>query len=438
VETVTFSTLQREKPAANVPPSPERSILIVAQLTPPSTLVAARRVAGLTKYLARLGNSVTVLTSAISGEGPIEGASETIRTRDLMASPLNWRRRHFAALTGNGAQAYGRPSRLEAVFFPDIAVATWLPFALRRALALSRTQRFDCVITSSPPPSTHLIGRALERHGLCWIAELRDGWTFEPPRRPWPLAAQRRADSALEVAVLRRATAVVGVTAPIVEDTRERLNVDARLITNGFDPEEQSVLSIPEDFAGDRHTLVHTGRIALARSSPRPLLEALRILRRSAPTTASRLEVVFAGPLSADEQAQLSAPDLVGSVRILGSVDRARALALQRGADSLLIVTEGRSRRSVATGKLFEYLAAGRPILVLGADTEAARIVGEANAGFAAPADDPVRIAEALRRLVEDRTFDGAAPSAITQFSYPELARSYAGLINEVCSGLGR
>ena len=52
-----------------------RSILLVAQVAPPSTLVAARRVAGFTKYLARLGHRVTVLTSRVSGDGPIEGAA---------------------------------------------------------------------------------------------------------------------------------------------------------------------------------------------------------------------------------------------------------------------------------------------------------------------------------------------------------------------------
>ena len=415
---------------------PDRSLLLVAQLTPPSTLVAARRAGGLAKYLARLGYRVTVLTSAISGEGPIAGAAAVARTADLMASPLNWRRGHFEALSGTAAAAYARPSRLESVVVPDLAALTWLPVALPRALALARERRFDCVLTSSPPPSTHLVGRALARRGSCWVAELRDGWTFEPPRPQWPLRVQRRADRALESALLRRADAVVGVTAPIVEDARQRLGVDARLITNGFDPEEAPEAAA-DGLAPDKFSLVHTGRIALARSSPRPLLDALRLLRREAPELVDGLEVVFAGPLSADEQADLAAADLSGLVRVLGPVSHERALALQRGADGLLVVTEGRRRPSVATGKLFEYLAARRPILVLGEGTEAARIVDDAGAGVAAPADAPAAIAEALRRLVAEPP-GGAAPAAIDRYAYPALADAYAQLIEEVCARVAR
>jgi glycosyltransferase involved in cell wall biosynthesis len=415
-------------------PSGTKSILLIAQLSPPSTLVAARRVAGLTRYLARLGHRVTVLTSAVSGAGEIDGAATILRTRDLIATPLNWRREHFAALGGRAAETYSDPSRLESIVVPDIAVVSWLPFAWRQAVELARKEHFECVVTSSPPQSGHLIGAALKRRGVPWIAEFRDGWTFEPPRPPWPLELQRRADRALERFIVKRASAVVGVTAPIVEDLRERYGVVARLITNGFDPEEVRASDDDPLLDPRRHSLVHTGRMAIARSSPRPLLDAVRLLRRDVPGVAERLEVVFAGPLSTQEAGLLGQPDLAGLVRAVGPLDRPRALRLQRAADSLLVITEGSTRKSVATGKLFEYLAAGRPILVLGDETEAARIVEDAGAGFAAPADDPEQIAEALKRLVEDPPATGASSAALAPYSYPELARAYAGLIEEVCS----
>src|SRR5947209_6890069 len=155
-----------------------RSILLVAQLAPPSELSAARRVAGLAKYLDRLGHRVTVLTSLASGRGPVPGA-RAIRTRDAMVSALNWRRESFAALAGgSGDGGYeGRPSRLASLFVPDLAVAGWLPFALPRARDLAAGA--DAVITTSPPHSGHLVGLALRGRGLPWVADFRDGWTFE-------------------------------------------------------------------------------------------------------------------------------------------------------------------------------------------------------------------------------------------------------------------
>jgi glycosyltransferase involved in cell wall biosynthesis len=410
----------------------ENSLLLVAQLAPPSPLVAARRVAGLTKYLARLGFELTVLTSGISGEGPIEGAEQVVRTPDLMASRLNWRRRHFAALTGRESQDYGRPSRLAAMVVPDLAALTWLPLALPRALALARRTRYRAVITTSPPSSAHVIGGALQRRGTPWIAELRDGWTFEPPRPSWPLAAQQHADRALEARLLKRADGVVAVTEPIVADLRERLGLDARLITNGFDREDRS-LPPPEHLLDpDKHSFVHTGRLALAGVSPRPLLEAVRFLRRREPAAAARMELVFAGPLSEEESELLAAHDLAGLVRTTGPLDHRHALGLQREADTLLVITGG-ARRSVATGKLFEYLAAGRPILVLGAETAAAQIVAETRTGEATSASDPDVVATALLRARAGGNYLDERSVGVERYSYDSIARQYEELVEDVC-----
>jgi len=405
-----------------------RSILFVAQIAPPSELSAARRVAGFSKYLARLGYRVTVLASRVSGEGGIEGAERVVRTNDLLLTRLNWRRGHFEAFSGKGRGSYAPPSRLERVIVPDLSAATWLPFALPAAMRLAREHRFDCVITSSPPQSAHLVGLALKRRGLRWIADFRDGWTFEPQHAPWFTGAQRRTDELLERRVARRADAVIGVTRPIADDLRERLGVRAELITNGFDPEEAAAVDADGLLDPKRHSLVHTGRMAVALRSPKPLIAALR----SAPGLAEQVEVVFAGPLSDEERELLSAPDLGGAVRAVGSLDRSRTLALQRAADSLLVITEGR-RRSVATGKVYEYLAAARPVLVLGEETDAARIVAEAGAGFATSADDPDAIAAALRRLVESPP-EPVRPEAVDGYSYPVLAKQLAELIEDVCA----
>ena len=408
------------------------SLLYVSQIAPPSPLVAARRVAGLSKYLARLGYDVTVLASDLSGEGEIEGA-RVVRTHDLITSPLNWRRGHFAALSGSSQATYAPPSRLESVVVPDLALATWVPFALPRALRLASGGRFDCVLTTSPPQSAHLIGRALRARGAPWIAELRDGWTFEPHHVPWPTKLQRALDGGLEQKLLSGADGLVAVTKPIAEDLSRRLGREVAVITNGYDPEEVA----PVDGAAgrldpDRHSLVYTGRISAGRSTPRPLLEGFRELRRTTPQAAERLELVFAGPLTTAEREELQAADLAGSVKLLGPLNRDAVLSLQRQAGSLLVITEGSSRRSVATGKLFEYLAAGRPILVLGEETEAARIVAETGTGIAASATDPGRIATALAELVEQTPNTGNAE--IAQYSYASIAEKLAEVIDRACA----
>jgi glycosyltransferase involved in cell wall biosynthesis len=396
-----------------------RSIMLVAQLAPPSELSAARRVAGLAKYLDRLGHRVTVLTSLSSGRGPVPGA-RVVRTRDAMVSSLNWRRGSFQALAGGeGDGGYEAvPSRLASVFVPDLAVAGWLPFALPRAHALAGGA--DAVITTSPPHSGHIAGLALHARGVPWVADFRDGWTFESDRPDWPLGAQRALDAGLERVVARSADALVAVTEPIAADLRARFDREVATITNGFDPEEHAepVAIDGTAPAGDRHTVLHAGRMAYAGRSPRPLLAALD----AAPDLADRVEVLFAGPLSVEERELI---ERAPAARAVGSLNRAQTLALESASDSLLVLTSGR-RRGEATQKVFEYLAAGKPIVVIGEDTEAARIVESAGAGIIAPADDPAAIADALRALVDGPDDPRRAPRGIDRYSYATLAAEMA------------
>jgi glycosyltransferase involved in cell wall biosynthesis len=412
---------------------PKHSLLLVAQIAPPSSLVAARRVAAQCKYLGRASYAVTVLTSAASGEGEIEGAVEVVRTKDALTSALNWRRGQFAALGGSSAETYKPPSKLASVVVPDLSLGTWLPFALPAARRLARARRFDCVLTTSPPPSTHLVGLALRRRGIPWIAELRDGWTFEPPHAPWPLGVQHTADRALERRALSGADAVIAVTRPIVDDLRERLGLDAELVSNGYDPDDMPPEPQGWDplLATDRHSLVHAGRLSLSGISVRPLLEALRLARGE---LKDRLEVVFVGSVTEEERGLLEAADLHGLVRYVGWLDRDRVLALQCAADTLLVVTEGTARRSVATGKLFEYLGAGRPILVVGEGTEAARIVEETGAGTAVPAGDVEALAGGLRRLVAD-PLPSPHAKASSGYAWPALADRLVGTVERAVSG---
>lgn len=396
--------------------------------------MAARRTAGFAKYLARLGHPVTVLTSVVSGHGPIEGAVKTVRTPDLVATRLNWRRQSTAN-AGQGTPT-GAVRGIEAHAVPDLALAGWLPFALPRALALARNEHFDCVITTSPPASSHLLGPIMQQLGLRWIADFRDGWTFDPPRPSQPLQWERRLDASLERSFVRRANAAIGVTNPIVEDLRERLEVDARLVSNGYDPEERGQAPpTPADelLSPERHSLVHTGRAGVSGRSPEVVFEALREMLRSTPDLPQRLEVIFAGALSQTEARLLADPRLCGVARTVGTLTRCRALALQQAADSLLVIAAGSSERSVATGKLFEYLTAGPPILVVGDRSEAARIVLQTGTGATVPADSPRAVSAGIASLMKGLPTK-RNPKAIERYSWLTLGENASDLVEEVCA----
>jgi glycosyltransferase involved in cell wall biosynthesis len=399
-------------------------------------MVAARRPAGLAKYLGRLGYRVTVLTSRAWADAP-SGETGVIRTGDLMASRINWRRANMKAWAGGAgggpsADYESGSSRLAQLVVPDTALLTWLPYLVPSALRLARRERFDCVITTSGPESVHLAGLALAPRAA-WIADLRDGWGFET-LHSWPTGVQARLDAALERRVARRADLMTAVSEPMAADLRDRLGADAHTVTNGFDPEEVPPRTGSHQLLDPlKRTLVHTGRMASSQRSPAPLLDAVRLLRSRGSAAARLLEVVFAGPVTAEERRLLEAPDLAGVVRHVGNLDREDALRLQREADGLLLLTAG-TRRGEATGKLFEYLGAERPILVLGDQSEAARIVREADAGVAAPANQPESIAAGLEELLAGVRHESAGSPALQRYAYPEIARRYAELVERARS----
>jgi len=360
-----------------------------------------------------------VLTSTLSGEGPVEGAAQVVRAPDLLASGLNWRRGNVAAMEGRGSGRYAPPSAWERAVVPDLAALTWLPSALSAARRLPVP---DAVITTSPPESVHAVGAAMRRRGAAWVADFRDGWRFEPPHAEWPTTPQRALDAALERAVIRRADACVGVTEPIAAYLREH-GADAHRITNGFDPEDEAT-GAPPDFPADVFTLVHTGRAAIAGQDPRPLLEGVAAL-------GGRARLVLAGPVSSEEERMLAQPRVAAVTEHLGALPRGEALALQRAADANVVIASNALGRDVATGKLFEYLAAGRPVLVVGERSEAARIVAETGAGLAVPAV-PGAVAEAIEGLMDE---PGEAPPAnVEPYGWPALAERYVEVLERVAS----
>lgn len=412
-----------------------RSILLVCHYYPPSAGAAVQRPLLMAKYLRRMGHRVTVLTTGAFGELPDDAPQEVHRTYDLQLLQARLRGDRRATPILEADTYSNRPHPLSYVLVPEALVLAWAPFAVAAAVRLQRRKRFDCVITTSPPESGHLAGLALQRMGAAWIADVRDGWVFESYRPPWRTRIQDRLDRALERRLMRAADAVTTVAEPLVDYFRDELGADATLVPNGWDPEQLDGAAADSHAAQtlldpERVSLVHAGRLEVVGRDPAPLVEALRRLASDDPDTAARLELVFAGTFTERERALLS--EDVGPARIVvaGNLPRADALALQRAADGLLLITAG-SRTHEVTGKVFEYLGVGRPILALAEGTEAARVVREAGAGLTVRPGD----AQAARVALEAFARGEVAPpadDARRRWAYPAVAASMAEQVERV------
>ena len=402
-----------------------RRILLVSYFYPPCRDTGVLRPAAMAKWLRRLGYEVTVLTT--SAYGPTD-EPDVVQTADAQ----RWRARlhgseRIDALFDSPTYS-GRPHPLSRVLVPEALVAAWTPFARTRALALQRGRAFDCVITTAPPESAHAVGMALHRRGVPWVADVRDAWTFEPLRPEYPTRLQRRLDRWLERHWLGSADEVVCVSEPAAADLRARAIAEPALVPNGWDPEaapppgaEPGGLLDPE-----RLSVLYTGRFGSYGRDPRGLVDGLRRLAHDDPEAAAGLELVIAGPLTREEEGVLATDVSPARIVRAGSLERERALALQREADALLLLAQP-SRSQLLNIKLFEYLAAGRPILALAAGTEAGRVVEETG-GRTVPADDPAAIADALAAAARGELAPPAA-DAVGPYTYPAPAEAMAEVV---------
>ena len=406
------------------------NLLLVAYFYPPCRDTGAARPAAMARNLEALGHRVTVLTTRAYGELPEDAERRVVRTSDLQLTRARLRGEREIGSLYDADTYSGRPHPLARVLVPEPLVVAWTPFARRRALELASSERFDAVITTSPPESAHLVGRALQRRrGLAWVAELRDAWTFESLRPPFPTRAQRRLDERLERSCLSSADAVVCVSEAAAADLRRRDVAEPLVIPNGWDPEQAAVAAPGSGIALDeRMSLVYTGRFGRGRD-PHALVAGIGALARQDPQTAARLELVVAGPLTDEERDLLRSDVSPARITLAGSLPRDRAIALQREADALLLIAHP-ERSQLLNYKLFEYLAAGRPIVALAEGTEAGRVAGEVGA-LVAPAGDASAIETTLRLLVREGV---RAPSAdaVARYAYPAPAARLAAAIEAV------
>ncbi len=266
--------------------------------------------------------------------------------------------------------------QLRRLVIPD-ENATWALTAIPAGIRLVREHGIDVVVSTSPPGSTHLIAAAIARAtGIRWVADLRDSLVSHAHRRADTTATKAKAALHERVArlVASRADAITCVSEAISEETRA-LEPSGSVVTipNGADFDDVAGL---ERRPSDRFRITHTGSF-FGRRDPRPFLQALHD---------SELDVVarFLGDFRETDRDWAAGLGLGDRLELLPYAPRAESLALQRDSEALLLLIPdaGGRGKGVLSGKVFEYVAVGRPILAaVPPDGAAAELIRETGAG---------------------------------------------------------
>ena len=375
----------------------EKRLLIITYYWPPTGGSGVQRWVKFSKYLPQFGWQPVIYTPENPEQlardesllADIPACAEVIKTH--ITEPYAVYRRLTGGKPGEevnpvNAQKKSWKKRLSLwirgnCFIPDPRIG-WVRPSVRYLKEYLREHPVDAVVTTGPPQSMHLIGRGLKRAlGVRWIADFRDPWTEMFYYKHLGLtAASDRRQHRLEQSVLDEADAVISVTPLVQKDFQAKTRTPVVLITNGFDEDDFPELSAPDREIKFR--LVHTGLFA-ADGNPLNLWDALARRCAADPAFRARLEIRLAGKVDAAVTDAIRARGLGDNLVELGYLPHDETVREQRAADILLLpLRQEPEYAKVLPGKIFEYLAARRPVLGIGQeDGAAAAVLRDAGAG---------------------------------------------------------
>ncbi len=288
------------------------------------------------------------------------------------------------------------------LFIPDARIGWILP-VYRKGMQLIQRHNIRMIFSSSPPHSLQLAALNLARHThLPWVADLRDPWTeiyyYQDIHRS---ALTRSIDRYLEAKVVRTAAAVTTVS-PFLADEINSLarGTPIHFIPNGYDGAD--FRQSPPAKEKDRFIVTHIGNLTPTQNTE-ALWKALSDLAREMEDFERDLRLQFVGTVPESVRASIRATWIDTFTAIEDYIPHPEAVSrMQRAAVLLLIIPDVPDNRGILTGKLFEYLAAETPILLIGPrDGDAAGILQAVHGEGAIDPEDGEAMKAQLRRLYQ-------------------------------------
>jgi glycosyltransferase involved in cell wall biosynthesis len=414
-----------------------------------------QRALSLAKYLPQCGFEVHVLKATSAG-GPVHDPDlmkqippvVTVHEAFTPEIPFHIRQKLWARLGGGKGQApstNGTPpfswkklvtGTAKRVLSPEPEIL-WAPFALRRARQIIRRHGIDFAMVTVPPFSALVVGTRLKREfpSLVLVSDFRDEWLsfylkdFEFQNSDY---TRRRAEG-IEREAVEASDLVVAVNRSSRDEIRKRYpeQPDAKftVVPNGYDPETFAGF-VPRPSESPRMLVTHVGTVYKT-ASPRFYLDAVEALPEE---VRSRIETRFVGRISDSEQALVEGR--ASKITSLGFVPQAEALKYMEDTDYLLLTM---TNDISVPGKLFEYMAAGKPVLAITMPgSEVDQILRETGAGLSAPPDNAPAIQDMLMRAFEawrERTPLVSGPrDSVEVYERPRLVEAYGALMRRAAA----
>lgn len=318
------------------------------------------------------------------------------------------------------------------IFIPD-ARCFWIKPSAKFLLNWLESNNVDAMVSTGPPHSMHLIARKIhQKKNIKWLADFRDPWTnidFAGDLKMSAYAANRNAK--LEKAVLDEADVITVVSDFMREEFVSKTKTPVHTITNGFDPDDFAISA--DKLRNDgKFSIVHTGSLNNRRNQPE-LWQAIKSLCEENQTFSNDCIIRLIGKNDISIRENIEALNLNSRTEWIDYLPHKEIIAEQKSAAVLFLSINNYgaeekgffSPKATLTGKMFEYLASGRPVLMVGpADGQAAEVIRDCKAGQVVPFGDLDAMKKAVWSLYEQwKSGDSGTTGGVDRFSRVTLTQ---------------
>ena len=429
-----------------------KRVLIITYYWPPSGGSGVQRWLKMSKYLPENGWKPVIYT-AEDAEYPVEDQSleqdvvpEAEVIRRPIVEPYTLYKKFLgirkgekvkAGFINEGTHKNGWKENLSVwlrgnFFIPD-ARCWWIKPSVRFLKKYLKEHPVDAIISTGPPHSMHLIARELHKgFSIPWVADFRDPWTDIDFYKDLKLTrCADRKHHRLEKHVLTEATRVVTIGWDCAKGLENHGAKDVAVITNGYDFDK------PIDEMEHRtstFTMAHIGIVG-ANRNPETLWSAISEIVETVPETSLHIRLI--GQIDNSVIESIKRHNIGKYVEIIPYIPHNQVIMEQRKSDILLLfINNTPNAKGILTGKIFEYMASGRPILCIGPeDGDSAHILNETKTGVTVDFNNKEKmksvILDMMRKYQENQLVTNY-DDAVKKYSRRNLTKEFVKLLNDI------